>query len=251
MTISLQCHVPRHTYNDNTSEQARRRLAPMVAKLLGSDEEVGSQVEALFTRFWQLARKADDMVDYSDSSDLKWLQILQQVFSSCTATQSLPSSILAHAWLKTVGHFFYLMSNTCTGEVEDLLFCRNPSDSEYNRMVLLKTGPWFSGRIVCTALAASRNTNNDLLEYGNLVSLTYQIRNDIVDTETEGKDIKIGKMNYPSLLMLQNAEECKQKDDAISLAKKIANRYEEKAQKIACRYSRDLELLTTELCSSS
>ncbi|MGI0049491.1 MAG: hypothetical protein ACREAW_08115, partial [Nitrososphaera sp.] len=156
----------------NRSEQARQRLAPIVAGLLG-DEKAGYQVESIFTTFWQLARKADDMMDYSGSSDLKWLQVLQQVFKMCSDAQDLPAFISAEAWLKTISHFFHLMSMTCKGEVQDLLLAGRPSESHYNSMVLLKAGPWFKGRIACAAIAAGSDAGKDLLEYGDLTCLAY------------------------------------------------------------------------------
>jgi len=231
----------------NRSEMARQRLAPIVAGLLGSDEKAGYRVESVFTSFWQLARKADDMMDYSGSSDLKWLKVLQQVFQMCSTAQDLPSCISPDAWMKTVGHFFYLMSMTCKGEVEDLTLADKPSEPRYNRMVLLKTGPWFTGRIACTALAVGSTAGKDLLEYGNLACLAYQIRNDIRDAETERKDIAIGKLNYPAVLLFQDPGHGER---AIELAAAAAESYEEEGRKIACRYSSELELLTAQLCSS-
>ncbi|HEU4606038.1 MAG TPA: polyprenyl synthetase family protein [Nitrososphaera sp.] len=232
----------------NRSERARQRLAPAVARLLGHDEKIGYQVESIFTTFWQLARKADDMMDYSASSDLKWLQVLQHLFQMCSSAQSLPSFIPAEAWLKTAGHFFHLMSMTCKGEVEDLLLASRPaSESHYNRMALLKTGPWFTGRIACAALAMGREIGKDLLEYGDLACLAYQIRNDIRDAEAEGKDIAIGKLNYPALLLRQNpARSCGR---AVELAARAADSYEERSMKIASKYGGELELLVAQLCS--
>lgn len=233
----------------NASEQARQMLAPAVARLFGRDEKVGHQVESIFTTFWQLARKADDMMDYSVSSDLKWLQVLQQVFRLCSGVQDLPPSIPARAWLTTTGRFFDLMSRTCGGEVEDLLIAsRPPSSPRYERMVILKTGPWFTGRMECAALAAGGEIPGDLVEYGDLACMAYQIRNDIKDAETEGKDIAIGKLNYPAILALQNPLLCKAQ--AIEVAARTASEYEERAMKIARRHGRELELLTAQLCSS-
>lgn len=224
-------------------------LTPTIAKLHGGDEKAGYQVESIFTTFWQLARKADDMMDYSASSDLKWLQVLQQVFRLCSSVQNLPPSVSAEAWLRTAGKFFELMSMTCKGEVEDLLLTKGPlSYSHYNRMVLLKTGPWFTGRIECAALATGSEIDKGLAEYGNLTCLAYQIRNDIKDAETEGKDIAIGKLNYPAVLMRQNPLLDKVK--AIRMAAKAADAYEERAKKIASRYGKEFELLTAQLCSS-
>lgn len=244
------CSTPRRQElgDLNTSERARQRLAPAVARLLGSDERIGCQVESIFTTFWQLARKADDMMDYSASSDLKWLQVLQHVFQICSSAQSQPSFIPPEAWLRTTGHFFRLMSMTCKGEVEDLLLAGGPaSESHYDRMVLLKTGPWFTGRIACAALAAGGEIGRDLLEYGDMLCLAYQIRNDIRDAETEGKDSAIGKLNYPALLLRQNrARSCGR---AVELAARAADSYEEKSMKIAGRYGGELELLTAQLCS--
>ena len=218
-----------------------------MAGLLG-DEKAGYQVESVFTTFWQLARRADDMMDYSGSSDLKWLQVLLLVFKMCGDAQSLPAFIPAEAWLKTVGHFFHLMSMTCKGEVQDLLLAGRPSESHYNSMVLLKTGPWFTGRIACAAIAAGSDAGKDLLEYGDLTCLAYQIRNDVRDMETEGKDIAIGKLNYPAILLLQNPSHGGR---AAEMAERTARSYEEKAMKIASRYSSEMELLTAQLCSSS
>jgi geranylgeranyl pyrophosphate synthase len=229
------------------SERARQKLAPVVARLRGHDERAGHQVESIFTTFWQLARKADDMMDYSASSDRKWLQVLQQVFQICSSAQNLPDSILAEAWLKTVGHFFQLMSMTCRGEVEDLLLASRPlSESRYKSMVLLKTGPWFTGRIACAALATSRDIGKDLYEYGDLTCLAYQIRNDIRDMETEGKDIAVGKLNYPTILLLQNPS---RGERAVELAARTADSYEDRSMKIARRYGDELEILTAQLCS--
>jgi hypothetical protein len=230
----------------NRSEQARQRLAPIVAGLLG-DEKAGYQVESVFTAFWQLARKADDMMDYAGSSDLKWLQVLQQVFRMCSGAQSLPAFIPAEAWLKTISHFFHLMSMTCKGEVQDLLLAGRPSESHYNSMVLLKTGPWFTGRIACAAIAAGSDAGKDLLEYGDLTCLAYQIRNDVRDMETEGKDIAIGKLNYPTILLVRNSS---RGGHAAEMAERTARSYEEKARRIAHRHSSELELLTAQLCSS-
>ena len=230
----------------NRSERARQRLAPIVAGLLG-DEKAGYQLESVFTAFWQLARKADNMMDYSGSSDLKWLQVLQQVFKMCSDAQSLPAFIPAEAWLKTIGHFFHLMSMTCKGEVQDLLLAGRPSESHYNSMVLLKTGPWFTGRIACAAIAVDSDAGKDLLEYGDLTCLAYQIRNDVRDMETEGKDIAIGKLNYPAILLLRNPL---RGGHAAEMAETTARSYEEKARRIAHRHSSELELLTAQLCSS-
>ncbi len=233
----------------NASERARQMLAPTIARLYGYDEKAGYQVESIFTMFWQLARKADDMMDYSASSDLKWLQVLQQVFRLCSSVQSLPSSISAEAWLRTIRKFFDLMNRTCMGEVEDLLLAKKSlSESHYNRMVLLKTGPWFTGRIECAALASGSEMDRDLAEYGNLSCMAYQIRNDIRDAENEDKDIAIGKLNYPAILLHQNP--FLGKAQAVSMAAKAADAYEERARKIAYRYGEELELLTAQLCSS-
>jgi geranylgeranyl pyrophosphate synthase len=203
--------------------------------------------------FWQLARKADDMMDYSNSSDLKWLGVLQQVFMTCSKVQSLPPAITAEAWLGTISHFFYLMSMTCKGEVDDLLL-RRPSLLDYEKMVILKTGPWFTGRIACAAIAAGADQTSrmmrDLQEYGNLVSLAYQIRNDMQDFQTEGKDIAIGKLNYPSVLLIEQSLQSLSNHDVLELAARVAGAYEEKAKRIALRYSRELELLTCDLCSA-
>lgn len=238
----------------NRSERARQKLAPIVAKLLRRDLEAGRQVESVFTMFWQLARKADDMMDYSNSSDLKWLGVLQQVFMKCSKVQSLPPAITAEAWLGTISHFFYLMSMTCKGEVDDLLL-RRPSLLDYEKMVILKTGPWFTGRIACAAIAAGADQTSrmirDLQEYGNLASLAYQIRNDIQDFQTEGKDIAIGKLNYPSVLLIgQPLRHPESLPDILKSAAQAAMAYEEKAKRIARKYSRELELLTCDLCSS-
>ncbi|MEP0825816.1 MAG: polyprenyl synthetase family protein [Nitrososphaera sp.] len=235
----------------NASERARQVLAPTIARLHSCDERVGYQIESFFTTFWQLARKADDMMDYSSSSDLRWLQVLQQVFRLCSGVQiPPPPSVSADAWSKTVAKFFDLMSMTCMGEVEDLqLAKRSLSDSLYNRMVLLKTGPWFTGRIECAVLVTGSEMDNDLIEYGNLSCLAYQIRNDIRDAEVENKDIAIGKLNYPTVLMLQNPS--LDKSQAIRMAASIADAYEEGAKKIARRYGKELELLTGHLCSPS
>ena len=239
----------------NRSERARQKLAPIVIELLRHDPKAGRQVESVFAMFWQLARKADDMMDYSDSSDLKWLGVLQQVFMSCSKVQALPSAITAEAWVETISHFFYLMSMTCKGEVDDLLL-RRPSLPDYEKMVILKTGPWFTGRIACAAIAAGADQTSrmikDLQEYGNLVSLAYQIRNDIQDFQTEGKDITIGKLNYPSILIKQSLRNESLTDhDVLELAARTAGAYEDKAKSMARKYSRELELLTSDLCSSS
>jgi geranylgeranyl pyrophosphate synthase len=206
--------------------------------------------------FWQLARKADDMMDYSNSSDLKWLGVLQQVFMMCSKVQILHPAITAEAWLEAIRHFFYLMSMTCKGEVDDLLL-RRPSILDYEKMVILKTGPWFTGRIACAAIAAEANQKSrmirDLQEYGNLASLAYQIRNDVQDFQTEGKDIAIGKLNYPSVLLIAQSlrdQECLPEHDMLESAAQTAAAYEEKAKRIARKYSRELELLTCDLCSS-
>jgi geranylgeranyl pyrophosphate synthase len=241
----------------NRSERARQKLAPIVAKLLHHDSEAGRQVESVFTLYWQLARKADDMMDYSNSSDLKWLNVLQQVFMMCSKAQSLPSAVTAEAWLRMLSHFFNLMSMTCKGEVEDLLL-RRPSILDYEKMVILKTGPWLTGRIACAAIAAGADQKSrimeDLQEYGNLASLAYQVRNDVQDFQTEGKDIAIGKLNYPSVLLIEQSL-CRRKAllnyDVLELAARAAETYEEEAKKIARRYSPELELLTSDLCSSA
>jgi hypothetical protein len=259
--------------NLNQSERAREMLAPAVAKFLGHGAEAGSHIESLFSVFWQLARKADDMIDYSVSSDLKWLGVLQDIFSKCSKVQSIlpkmTTIISLESWQKAVGHFFNLMSMTCKGEINDLLL-RSPSLADYNNMVLLKTGPWFTGRIMCTALAIRFDNDNnnpeilkDLKEYGDLVSLAYQIRNDIRDIETEEKDIAIGKLNYPTILLLLEDPSLRYRYNgsipkglyyshrAIESAIRTAKIYEEKAKKIARKYgSRELELLATELCTS-
>ncbi|HEX7031731.1 MAG TPA: hypothetical protein VF172_01905, partial [Nitrososphaera sp.] len=157
----------------NASERARQMLASTITTLYSCDEEVGYQIESIFATFWQLARKADDMIDYSSSSDLKWLQVLQQVFRLCSRVQSVPpSSVSAEAWSRTLAKFFDLMSMTCRGEVEDLQLARGSlSDCYYNRMVLLKTGPWFTGRIECATLATGHEIDSRLQEYGNLSCL--------------------------------------------------------------------------------
>ena len=95
----------------------------------------------------------------------------------CSSTQSLPYFIPAEAWFKTAGYFFHLVSMTCEGEVEDLLLASGPvSESHYNKMVILKTGPWFTGRIAFSALATGSEIGNDLLEYGDLACLAYQMK---------------------------------------------------------------------------
>src|SRR5690606_9193128 len=225
----------------NASERARQVLAPTIARLHSCDERIGYQIESIFTTFWQLARKADDMMDYSSSSDLKWLQVLQQVFRLCSSVQNPPPpSVVAEAWSRTIAKFFDLMSMTCRGEVEDLQLARRPlSDSQYNTMVLLKTGPWFTGRVECVTLATGSDIDNSLVEYGNLTCLAYQIRNDIKDAETENKDIAIGKLNYPAVLMHQNPSLGKSQD--IKMAATIADAYEERAKKIARRHGKELE----------
>lgn len=235
----------------NVSERARRMLAPTIAALYSGNEEIGHQIESIFTIFWQLARRADDMMDYSSSSDLRWLQALQQVFRLCSRVQDKrPSSILPAVWSRTLAKFFGLMSMTCRGEVEDLQLAKGSlSDSHYNRMVLLKTGPWFTGRIECAILATGNEIDSRLAEYGNLSCLAYQIRNDIRDAETEDKDIAIGKLNYPRVLMYQNPS--LDKGRAIRMAESIAHAYEKRARKIAHGYGKELELLTTQLCSSA
>jgi Polyprenyl synthetase len=236
-----------HATSLNRSERARQKLAPLVAEILGLDQKAGDHVESIFSMFWQLARRADDMMDYSSSSDVKWLQVLHQVFQMCSSAQDLPKSISAEAWLKTVGHFFYVISMTCRGEIDDLKLANMPlPESRYSSMVLLKTGPWFTGRIVCSALAVSKVVCKDLLEYGDLTCLAYQIRNDIRDMETEGKDIMIGKLNYPTINLLKNPSSGKL---AIELAAKTAASYEERSMQIARRYDKELELLTAQLCS--
>lgn len=252
----------------NISEGARQKLAPIVTRLLVDNSEIGNHVERVFTMFWQLARKADDMIDYSISSNKRWLEVLRQVFLICSKAESLPETIPAELWLNTISHFFYLMSTTCQGEIDDLLLQR-PSLSNYEKMVVQKTGPWFTGRITCAAIAAGVHdkNNNQLLtylqEFGNFVSLAYQIRNDIQDIETEQKDIMAGKLNYPTVLfMLQNSLQSI-RDSAkipralyysqrtIEFANRAANMYEEKARRIAMKYGcRELELLTADLCSS-
>jgi len=241
----------------NKSEHARQKLAPIVTELLHHDSEAGNQVESVFTMFWQLARKADDMMDYSNSSDLKWLGVLQQVFMTCSRVQNLPSAITAEAWLETISHFFYLMSMTCKGEVDDLLL-RRPSLPDYEKMVILKTGPWFTGRIACATIAAGADQTSrmikDLQEYGNLASLAYQIRNDMQDFQTEAKDITIGKLNYPSMLLLRQSLRGEIQPKSLYVlesAARTAAAYEAKAKSMARKYSRELELLTSDLCSSA
>jgi polyprenyl synthetase len=248
----------------NTSEQARQKLAPIVARLLGRDSKVGHHVESIFTMFWDLARKADDMIDYSNSTDKRWLEVLQHVFFMCSKAENLPKEIPAKLWLDTISHFFYLMSSTCKGEIDDLLL-HKPSLSNYEYMVLQKTGPWFAGRIVCTALAIGVPESpllTDLQKFGKFVSLAYQIRNDILDIETEQKDLTIGKLNYPSVLLMLNRSSFSLDNDAkisqglyysqrtIELANLAADRYEEKAKRIALKYDYKLGQLTLDLCSS-
>lgn len=272
MTASIITQQILQDYSNlNQSERARSILAPTVAKLLGHSPETGNQIESVFSIFWQLARKADDMIDYSVSSDSKWLGILQDIFLKCSKVESIIPKMIAiisvETWLKVVSHFFYLMSLSCKGEFDDLLLHR-PSLADYNKMVLLKTGPWFTGRIICTALAVRFDDNDvmleDLKEYGDLVSLSYQIRNDIQDIETEEKDIAIGKLNYPSILLLLEDPSLRSGSDrripkdlyyshrAIESAMRTSKIYEEKAKKIARKYdSCELELLAADLCSSS
>ncbi|HEX7031821.1 MAG TPA: hypothetical protein VF172_02360, partial [Nitrososphaera sp.] len=67
--------------------------------------------------------------------------------------------------------------------------------------------------------------------------------------ETEDKDIAIGKLNYPRVLMYQNPS--LDKGRAIKIAANVADVYEERARKIARRYGKELVLLTEQLCSSS
>lgn len=249
----------------NASERARQKLAPLATTLLGHGPEIGRQVESVFSKFWQLARRADDMVDYSTSSDLKWLSVVQSVFALCSnASAPPPRNVVGpEAWLATVSHLFELMKLTCKGEVDDLLLCKRPSEPAYGRMVLMKTGVWFAGRIACAAVAADckdSKTAQDLQEYGNLASMAYQIRNDIRDIGTEGKDIAIGKMNYPSILLFQAEPSLFGKKripssayreyGVMELAEKRAALYEERCQKIMRSYDCSLELFTRELCSS-
>jgi geranylgeranyl pyrophosphate synthase len=177
------------------------------------------------------------------------------VFMMCSKVPSLPSVITAEAWLRTISHFFCLMSMTCKGEVDDLLL-RKPSILDYEKMVILKTGPWFTGRISCAAVAAGADQSSrmikDLQEYGCLVSLAYQIRNDIQDFQAEGKDSFIGKLNYPAVLLLeQSLHHHKGLPEIVKLAAQTARAHEEKAKRIAMKYSSELELLTRDLCSSS
>ena len=154
------------------------------------------------------------------------------------------------------------MSKTCEGEIDDLLF-RRPSLSNYEKMVLQKTGPWFTGRITCAAIAVGMHHSPlvaDLQDFGNFVSLAYQIRNDIQDIETEQKDIVIGKLNYPSILLMSQrpSVDCSAKISRglyyshriIEFANRTAQIYEENAKRIALKYSHELEQLTVDLCSS-
>ena len=263
--VATSSMVPQILKKDlNKSELARQKLAPIIARLVGSDPEAGHNIESVFTMFWRLARKADDMMDYSDSSDKKWLEVLQHVFLLCSKAENLPKVIPAERWLSTISHFFYLMSKTCEGEIDDLLF-RRPSLSNYEKMVLQKTGPWFTGRITCTALAVGMHHNQlvtDLQDFGNFVTLAYQIRNDIQDIETEQKDIVIGKLNYPSILLMSQrplpSVGCGAKiplhlyynHRIIEFANRTAQTYEENAKRIALKYSHELEQLTIDLCSS-
>lgn len=219
-----------------------------MAGMLCQDETAGFHVESIFTAFWELARKADDMMDCSSSSDLKWLQVLQHVFQMCGSVQSRPPFISEDAWLKTNRYFFHLMSMTCKGEVEDLkLSAGQASELHYNKMVLLKTGPWFTGRMACAALATGSDIGKDLLEYGDRACLAYQIRNDIRDAESEGKDAAIGKLNYPALLLRQDSARSCQR--AIELASMTADLHEEKSMKIAGKYDGELKFLAAQLCS--
>ena len=247
----------------NASEQARTRLGPIVSNLLVGRPEAGYEVESIFSMFWNAARQADDMMDYSRSSDMEWLKVLQQIFLLCSKVQDLPSNTTPEAWIRTSSYFFNLMSETCKGEVEDLI-ARKPSLSNYNRMVLQKTGPWFTGRIACTAIATGRTRQEPVLRdlelYGNFVSLAYQIRNDIKDIETDGKDIAIGKVNLPSVLLVQKRPELLLKSrisravyyehGVIEQAEIMAQAYENKSSQIAQKYGFELESLTRDLCSS-
>jgi hypothetical protein len=65
--------------------------------------------------------------------------------------------------------------------------------------------------------------------------------------ETEGKDIAIGKLNYPTILLVRNSS---RGGHAAEMAERTARSYEEKARRIAHRHSSELELLTAQLCSS-
>ena len=156
------------------------------------------------------------------------------------------------------------MKLTCKGEVDDLLLCKRPSEPAYDKMVFSKTGVWFSGRIACAAMAAGCEDSKivkDLQEYASLASIAYQIRNDICDVGTEGKDIVIGKMNYPSILLFQAdpslfgakkrvAKAAYRECGVIELAEKKAALYEERCHKIMSVYDRSLECFTRELCLS-
>ena len=256
-----QCQKVRFALN--TSEHARTKLGPIVSNLLVGHPEAGYEVESIFSMFWKAARKADDMMDYSKSSDMEWLKVLQQIFLLCSKVQDLPSNTTPEAWIRTSSYFFNLMSETCRGEVEDLIL-RKPSLSNYNRMVLQKTGPWFTGRIKCTAIATGctgqESVMRDLELYGNFAALSYQIRNDIKDVETDGKDIAIGKVNLPSVLLVQKKPELLLKSripramyyeyGVIEQAEVMAQAYEDKSSQIAQKYDLELESLTRDLCSS-
>lgn len=255
--ISLAPIVAQRLQSDlNTSETGRCNLTLVVAELAGCNIHVGKILEEAFTSFWTVARKADDMMDYQKSSDRKWLQVLQHLFTLCSKIQTLSSdsTLSSDTWLRVVDRFFTLMSKTCKGEVDDLLLRdkREVSESDYNRIVSDKTGTWFTGRVTCSMIASGiywkedkQEMVRDLEEYGELVSLSYQIRNDIRDAELEKKDGKVGKINYPAVMMLKNGYRY---EEAIEMAEKKAASYETKARDIARKYSKDLVLLTSLLC---
>ena len=127
---------------------------------------------------------------------------------------------------------------TGLGQALDMHF-RNtiPKESEYIKMIKLKTGAYLALPFVGAAIlgGADKRTTQLIMQYGEHIGPAYQIIDDILDyderSENFGSDIKEGKR---TLIMIHCISKCK-KNERLQLIK-ILNKKREKTTKSDIKY---------------
>lgn len=265
------------TVASRKGKMMRPILTLLSAKLLGEVNVNSIYTAATFEFFHTASLLHDDIVDESD--ERRGQPSINNSYGNKIAVL-VGDYILANALINAAKtgntHLVDIVSvaaqQLSAGEILQLSNVQNNtfSESVYYDIIHGKTAALFSACSEGGALSVSNDANNidNLKEFGRLVGMCFQIRDDIFDYDSNasigkptGNDMKEGKLTLPVLYVLKNTDDSKIKDIAlrvksgevtqeeidvlvsytkenggIEYAQKVMNDFAEKAKNILSNY---------------